>query len=251
MTRRTVSLMSAGVCLLVAGVWADEPAPSNEATARKEYERTLLEAEEAFFQQKLAAHESYVRSLTEARRAAVAAGDLDEARRLEDREKEIRAHLKSDGEQLLVKRHRLASPAVVSLHGDGFELKTLRVGATAFSNRDYKWRKVPEVMRGWRFTQIAGGDTPDIRVEVKHPGVVYVMAESTELAEQGWTARDDLRFHWYPDREPMSVYGKEFKAGQVVRIPHDGWTGTIVLLPFGTEPDRTAVQRASVEPRLE
>lgn len=201
------------------------------AAAQRKYERRLAEAERAFLQARIAARTAYLESVVVAKRAALDAGDLQQAECLAQQQSRIQEELEADRTAARRIEHQLAPRARIAVRGEGFDLKVLRNGATAYSNRDYKWRNVPEKLRGWTYTRIDGGDTPDFHAEVLEDGIVYVLAESAELADRGWTPHPGLAFSWYPGRPHMTVFSKEVEAGQVVKIPHFGWTGTLILRP--------------------
>ncbi len=123
--------------------------------------------------------------------------------------------------------------AVFDIKGTGFEIKLLRASATAYSNRAFVWGCLPEQLDGWQFTQINGGDSPDIALEIKQAGVVFVAAQLTaELERAGW-----LRFGHvslaYNDQagDRLVVLAKTFNANEGVKITHEGWAGTLVLVP--------------------
>ena len=47
--------------------------------------------------------------------------------------------------------------AAVTVEGSGFVIETLANDATAYSNRQYVWKEVPERFSGWQFTRTRGG----------------------------------------------------------------------------------------------
>jgi len=202
------------------------------AAAEETYERKLLAAELKSLQEQIAARTAYRAAVAEAKLAALESGDLKLVRRFAELEEKVQGELDADRKAFERIEHELAGNAGVVVRGKGFVLKVLRNEATAYSNRIYKWHNVPEKLQGWRYTQIDGGDTPDFRIEALDDGVVYVMAESSKLVEHGWTPRPKLGFRWISDKSAMMlVFSKKVEAGEVVKVPHFGWTGTLVLTP--------------------
>lgn len=51
------------------------------------------------------------------------------------------------------------APAV-TLSGWGFTVETFDEDATAYSNRQYVWKNVPEALKGWQFAQKDGAPGP-------------------------------------------------------------------------------------------
>jgi hypothetical protein len=200
------------------------------ATAEEAFQKSLAKAEKGYLLARIEARSTLLAAVAEAKRTAISSGDLETAECLAEREREIECEQAADRESALRIDHELSPRAKLDVQGGGFVLKILRNGATAYSNRDYKWANVPEALDGWTYTQIDGGDTPEFRAEVVKGGVAYVMAESLELADYDWLHRPDLAFHWYPGRDAMSVFSKRVESGQTLVVPHIGWTGTMILL---------------------
>jgi hypothetical protein len=118
--------------------------------------------------------------------------------------------------------------------GTGFEPATLNAGVTAFSNRNYAWKAVPERFRGWRFTRTDGGLAPDIAVRAKRDTVVYfaTLEKTGGLATNGWTRLQDVSF-WYTsdNKTRMSVFSRPLVSNERIPIPQGNWSGGILLIP--------------------
>ncbi|MBN2449707.1 MAG: hypothetical protein JXR77_04920, partial [Lentisphaeria bacterium] len=139
-----------------------------------------------------------------------------------------------------------AGPAAVLVEGYGFETAEMREGATAFANRDYTWKEVPESLHGWRFTRCSGGVPPRLRATARGAGEVTIATALTGGAGTreltGWEAVRGLHFRYTAKGEPvLRVFRRHLRAGTSVDIPQLGWTGTIVLAP--------ALEAAIVEPQ--
>lgn len=240
MCRAVFTLALAMGAILPAMLRADRSLEidSPVAAAEDAFQESMAKAENRYLQARIEAHSTLLVAVAEAKRAAISSGDLHLAEYLAEREDQIECELQAERTAALRIEHELAPVAKLEVRGEDFALKMLRNGATAYSNRDYKWAHVPEALQGWAYTQIDGGDTPEFRIEVVQPGVAYVMAESLELTEHGWLHRPDLAFPWFPGRDSMSVFTKQVKAGQVLDVPHIGWTGTMILLPPRDSEDR-------------
>ena len=118
--------------------------------------------------------------------------------------------------------------------GYGFGVGRLDDNQKAFSNRDYVWEKVPESLRGWTCTQMAGGVTARVTVKAKRDCVVYAATGGGRSAYEmlKWQPSKELTFH-YTDRghTRMVVYTRTLKAGELAQVPQGNWTGTLVLMP--------------------
>ena len=204
---------------------------SGVAPADEAFNRALIEARQSFLQARIGASAKYFEAITAAKRAALDSGDLEQVTRLTKILEGVQSGVKSDLNESLQMGHLLAEDARIVVRGEGFALKVLRNGATAYANRDYQWKNVSKGILGWKYAQIDGGDTPDVRIEATSDGVAYVMAESPKLAESGWVAHHDLAFQWYQARPALIVFSKLVKTGQVINVPHFGWGGTLVLVP--------------------
>ena len=122
----------------------------------------------------------------------------------------------------------------LKLHGSGFKLKVLDDKKSAFANRKYVWFGVPEKFRGWKYTQVNGGERPSITVEVKRDTTLYLATAPSQkgINMAAWTELDTQHFH-YTDRNEtaMFVYKRFLRAGSQIKIPQGNWTGGILLLP--------------------
>ena len=159
----------------------------------------------------------------------VAEGKIEEGLEVEKLIHRIEARMQNHQSRL----NFLQPRAVFDLKGSGFALKSLRNSATAYANKDFVWMNVPEQIKGWQFTQIAGGDTPDIRVTIKRGGVVFVAANATtDLEKDGWQRLAHINFAYQKKwQDRLILLSKKLKANQEIKISHEGWAGTLVLIP--------------------
>lgn len=219
------TLATAAICLSPAQSQTKSKAASE---AQEKYQQQLAEIVTEHIKRIIEARTAYIAALQAVVLQAMQNGDLEEAQKTSLIIKETKAQLQQDRSRLSF----LLPRAVFDVQGTGFELKVLRDGATAFSNRDFTWQKVPEALDGWRFTQIAGGDTPRIELVIKKGGIVFTATNSPEkLEEEGWLSIEGLLLQYSDPRGSMTLLAKEFKAGDKLQIVHRGWTGTMVLIP--------------------
>jgi hypothetical protein len=224
-----VAYLSLLVALGHASTCRGQPTSPPATQARERYEQQLSDLVTKHLESLIAARVSYIESLQSVRQQAVQQGDLEEGLKVGKLIKEVQSQLELDRARLSF----LLPRAVFEIKGTAFALKVLRNEATAFSNRDYVWRDVPKELDGWRFTQIAGGDTPEIELEIQEGGVVFVAtADAKDLQDAGWQKIEGLALRYsQAGSSPMAVLAKQFQAGDKLKIVHRGWTGTIVLVP--------------------
>ena len=121
-----------------------------------------------------------------------------------------------------------------SVEGYDFEIAEFVDGATAFGNRNYVWRDIPEKFNGWSFTKTDGGYAPNIRVKAKMDTAVYVVTLKKMLGIKmdDWTLLPDLSF-WYSTghHTRMSVFKRNISAGETLIIPQGNWSNGILLIP--------------------
>ncbi|MDR3708306.1 MAG: sialidase family protein [Capsulimonadaceae bacterium] len=135
--------------------------------------------------------------------------------------------------------HTDASPLVVS--GTGFTISKLIEGGEAFVNRNYVWRNLPASLAGWDFTELAGGEPATIIANASEDVCIYIATEDVSTGVPGWERVDGLRFA-YDDKKhtALAVFRHTFRAGSIVSIPQQGWTGAIVLMPSLSALDKSA-----------
>ena len=120
------------------------------------------------------------------------------------------------------------------VEGFDFDIATLDNDATAYGNRVYVWKDVPEPFRGWRFTRADGGSHARITVTARRDTFIYATTgarqEGTDTT--GWEMLDDQRFHYSTSHNtPMLIMRRRLAAGQTLTIPQTNWSGTLVLIP--------------------
>ena len=124
------------------------------------------------------------------------------------------------------------------VEGYGFEIATLDNEATAFGNRVYVWKNVPESFCGWRFTRTDGGVAAKMRVIARRAATIYAMTGSQQEGTDttGWELLDCPGFT-YSTRHgtPMVIMRRSLVAGQALTILQTNWSGTMILIPPGDE----------------
>lgn len=119
------------------------------------------------------------------------------------------------------------------VHGSGFSVGKLAEGATAFGNRNYTFRGVPEQFRGWQFTKINGGEHAFLEVTSAQWSVVHIVTGATAAQRtgmEGWETVPSEGFHYTDkNRTALGIFRKEIQPGSTVEIPQRSWTGTMVL----------------------
>ena len=117
------------------------------------------------------------------------------------------------------------------VEGFDFEIATLDNDATAYGNRSYVWKDVPESFCGWQFTRVEGGVHARITVIARRDTAIYATTgakqEGTDTA--GWEVLDDQRFHYSTKHNtPMLIMRRRLTAGQTLTVPQTNWSGTLV-----------------------
>jgi len=124
--------------------------------------------------------------------------------------------------------------AALTVEGTGFAIRKFAEGAIAYGNRRYVWRNVPARFTGWQFTQTRGGVRSSFTVTPAVDGAIHAATAAGQAGVDmtGWDKVEGLTFH-YTDKGKtvMTVFKKDGKAGEKVRIPQGNWSGTIVLAP--------------------
>ena len=193
------------------------------------YQRETTELSAKHLAATIEASQKYLKDLRAASAKVVTEGNVEEGLQIGQLIKRVELRVQFDQARLSFLQPR----AVFEVKGSGFQLKLLRNSATAYSNGGFVWAGVPEQLDGWQFTQIAGGDTPEMSLEIKKGGVVFVAANSTtELQKDGWQPLLQLSFT-FTDKanNRLGILSKQFKAGETLKIQHHGWAGTLVLIP--------------------
>lgn len=117
--------------------------------------------------------------------------------------------------------------------GAKFAPAALDNGAKAFSNRPYTWEDVPDTLRGWQYTQTAGGEAASLTVTAKTEGTLYA-ATTTKNGDTiltGWKKTGQTFCYTDKNKTKVSVFSRKVKAEDAVTIPQAGWCGTLVLWP--------------------
>jgi len=122
----------------------------------------------------------------------------------------------------------------LQLEGHDFRVRPFGADQTAFGNRTYVWKEVPERFEGWTYTQTDGGVPAEIVVKAKRDTTLTIATatKQTGIDVTGWSPVDGLSFH-YTDRNKnrMAILQKQLAAGEEIVLPQGNWTGSVVLLP--------------------
>jgi hypothetical protein len=217
---------------ILAAILADASGEIKSEAAKEAvdaYQRATTELYAKNLASTIEALQKYLKDLQAASVKVVTEGKVEEGLEIGRLIKRVESRIQFDQAQLSFLQPR----AVFEVKGSGFKLKLLRNSATAYSNRDFVWTGLPEQLDGWQFTQIAGGDTPEMNLEIKQGGVVFVAANSTtELQKDGWQPLVQLNFAFtQKNNNRLGILSKQFKPGDTVKIQHYGWAGTLVLIP--------------------
>lgn len=134
----------------------------------------------------------------------------------------------------------------VHLEGWGFTIATMDNEVTAFSNRDYVFRNVPEQIRGWEYSRLNGGENlAEFTATPDQSGYLYVVTAAslpgTDMS--GWEEIATDGFY-YTDGAGTSLqlFRKSVGVGETVPVPQGNWTGGMLVAPVITgvagEPQR-------------
>ena len=216
------------VAASLAGAWGEVKSEAAKQ-ALNTYQRETTELVAKHLAGMIEASGKYVTELRAAAAKLVTEGKTEESLEIGRLIKRIESRLKDDQATLSFLQPR----AVFEVKGSGFKLKLLRNEATAYANRNFVWKGVPGQIDGWQFTQIAGGDTPDMNLQIKQAGVVFVAAGSTaELEKDGWQRVAQITFTFSDkSNNRLTLLSKQCKADEAAKIQHYGWAGTLVLVP--------------------
>lgn len=121
------------------------------------------------------------------------------------------------------------------LTGYGFAIKRLKDGDVAFSNRNYVWEKVPDTHRDWQYTQTAGGERTEIRVQATRNVTLHLAtaASQANLDLTGWKKTDAAFSYSDEGHTVMNVFTRDLKAGEELLVPQGNWTGGLLLVGPG------------------
>jgi hypothetical protein len=104
----------------------------------------------------------------------------------------------------------------------------------AFSNRDYRWQKVPEPISGWDYTRLAGGGRARLTVTCEQAASIWLAAAPTQVGQDltGWERVEGWEFAYSDrDRTRMQVYQRKLAAGERVTVEQRAWAGGLLLAP--------------------
>lgn len=116
-------------------------------------------------------------------------------------------------------------------------VKDFKEGATSFSNRKYKWLKIPEKMADWKYVQTAGAQPVKVSLTGFSPTKVFMatrdgMDKNTVCKKPaGWNATDITFQYSGPNESIMRVYWHHLDKGQNLDVPQDNFTGGVLFLP--------------------
>ncbi len=118
------------------------------------------------------------------------------------------------------------------IDGAKFEMAPLAKGSKIYSNRDYVWINVPDKFSGGKFTRMSGGVPAQMTLTAKKDGMVYFATALSQpgVDVRGWAKTGDTLNYSDGAKTVMTVFGREVKAGDEVKIPQGNWVGSAVLV---------------------
>ena len=121
----------------------------------------------------------------------------------------------------------------IVVSGSGFTIETLDNKVVAFSNRNYVWEKVPESLRGRKYTKIGGGQRPKIVVKAKRNTILQAITDNDHGGDfmAGWEKKP---FHFVYNSHinaNMVLVERKLDAGSEIEITQGNWAGVLLLLP--------------------
>lgn len=116
--------------------------------------------------------------------------------------------------------------------GAGFRISCLMEGAAAFTNRKYVWLDIPDSIRGWNYTMLAGGEPASVIVSVSADTVLYAASLNENDILEGWQPVPNASL-CYSDaaKTRLPLYARRFNAGAIASVPEQGWSGVILIAP--------------------
>ena len=172
-------------------------------------------------------NEEYVNTLTGLKKVAISKSQLEEANRIEERIKAVKAEIISFSDEYT---NRDAKDAIIETRS---KFSPFTVGALVFSNRKYQWTEVPSDFDGYRVSIAQGGAKKrDFTFSVTKAGIVRVVAcgkDADQLLEDGWKESGEAA-RTPNDRETVHVLEKVMHEGDYTLTGQD-FLGIRLLLP--------------------
>ncbi|MEO5913761.1 MAG: sialidase family protein [Luteolibacter sp.] len=119
----------------------------------------------------------------------------------------------------------------LSITGSNYEIARLENGETAFSNRAYRWEKLPDELIGKSFTRLAGGVDAVVEVTADADSTL-VLATAPTLAgtNLGDWEKTRLVFRYTdPKKTAMQVFSHPLKKGATLKLPQGNWSGSMLI----------------------
>ncbi len=118
------------------------------------------------------------------------------------------------------------------IKGSSYEIARLRTGETAFSNRAYRWREVPEDLSSFSFIRADGGGKQSFEVSAKNDTLVTIATAAGQegIDLKGWKDEGTDFSYDDPQRTRVRLFSRPLKRGETLRLPVGNWTGAILIL---------------------
>ena len=126
-------------------------------------------------------------------------------------------------------RHETADLIIT---GSGFAIASLDDGKRAFSNREYVWENVRERFRGWQYTQTAGGERAELRVQAKKDLTLLAATAGSQqgLEAAGWKPLAESFSYTDRGHSRLVIHERRLRAGESIAVPQSVWAGMVVLI---------------------
>jgi hypothetical protein len=169
-------------------------------------------------------------ALQTAQKSVLASGDLNEANSLKSEIDEVSGKAAATASSGAV----VMESADLTVSGQGFNVSLLEDNALGWSNRPYRWQKIPASLKGAQYTKTNLNGQPQIKIRAKKDTTVQVVTTANVAADQptrlaGWD-RTGIRFTTTHNAE-MVVFKRKVSAGEELDIPVVNWACTMVVLP--------------------
>ncbi len=117
--------------------------------------------------------------------------------------------------------------------GSAFSPGLLENGNIAYTNRVYTWGEVPAGFANSLMTRTGGGVNPLLRLRATAPVRASLAASSLVPAPNltGWTATGQSFHYTDGPLTRLSIYQRDFLAGEELLTSQTNWTSTLLLLP--------------------
>lgn len=116
----------------------------------------------------------------------------------------------------------------VKLSGNGLEVRKFEKGSVVFTNRNYKFSKVPASFSGFEFAAHQASNTESVKgtITASSAGKIYILARSNDRTREGlagWKQEknSEVRYETNDPAKPgiLYLFSRKVKAGEKVEFP--------------------------------